>query len=41
MEAKKTALEDYKEMLAAERLRLTDQLMLGEGADILAQYSAI
>jgi hypothetical protein len=34
-------LETYKDTLAAERKRLTDQLMLGEGADILAQYSAI
>jgi hypothetical protein len=41
MEAKKAELEAYRATLAAERKRLTDQLMLGEGADILAQYSAI
>ena len=42
MEAKATELKAYKELLATERKRLTDSLMLGEqGADILAQYSAI
>jgi hypothetical protein len=41
MEAKKAELEAYKATLATERKRLTDQLMLGDGADILAQYSAI